>query len=578
MKEMTALKQEFEELAKRLENIEEVGSLELKKVDDELKSLDSRAGLTYTAIASNPEIDLFEKVEAGNVWVDLKEAIRVKMIESSTAYTAKRQLLGVKFAQYRNVKIYKRENQKRINEFRFELDKHSALLNHISDPFAKENMEDTVKDDEKHIARAEELNEKYDKELSELERECRILLEGGKLPLVELTDEEEIIDEINRENTNPTYTKTIVEPKNEVVREEVKEPEEKVIAKFTPRDEEKLDNPLKDDNKVLPTKQEEDEELLASVKPPKKDYDEEAALKKALPPRLEETKAKYEPADIFEVVRDIKKLNPDAEIKTGDVGIDSRAGERFFSSIPADKLVLPEGFYYNEKNGITNKHNTASGLYLAFDVEPLEEKMEKVPAPKKEETKVVPPRLEPKEEKEEKEEKTIVKEPKKEEVKKVPPRLEEKKEEYEHVGEMELDETPVDYKVKEPKPTLWKKIGKVVSRGILYLSLVGTSIQNGISAKFNKSNKVEKPVQKETMSATENEKKTEQNEEELKIELKSNEEKTPDVAAAKDLNTDTKVATTTDNTVKEEETKKENIDIAEEEAFMQFLQENGLSR
>ena len=38
-----------------------------------------------------------------------------------------------------------------------------------------------------------------------------------------------------------------------------------------------------------------------------------------------------------------------------------------------EELVLPEGFYYNDKNGITNKHNTKSGSYISLLVVPLHE-------------------------------------------------------------------------------------------------------------------------------------------------------------------------------------------------------------
>lgn len=31
------------------------------------------------------------------------------------------------------------------------------------------------------------------------------------------------------------------------------------------------------------------------------------------------------------------------------------------------KLILPKGYYYSEKNGITNKHNTKTGMYEVFD-------------------------------------------------------------------------------------------------------------------------------------------------------------------------------------------------------------------
>lgn len=35
-----------------------------------------------------------------------------------------------------------------------------------------------------------------------------------------------------------------------------------------------------------------------------------------------------------------------------------------YGSVPGKNLNLPAGYYYNEK--ITNKHNTASGLYESF--------------------------------------------------------------------------------------------------------------------------------------------------------------------------------------------------------------------
>ena len=38
-------------------------------------------------------------------------------------------------------------------------------------------------------------------------------------------------------------------------------------------------------------------------------------------------------------------------------------------TIPTSKLLLPVGYYWNEKNGITNKHNTEDGLYESFTYE-----------------------------------------------------------------------------------------------------------------------------------------------------------------------------------------------------------------
>ena len=74
--------------------------------------------------------------------------------------------------------------------------------------------------------------------------------------------------------------------------------------------------------------------------------------------------------DFNEIVSKIRELNPDVEIKLGDNDADSLY-YRIFTSVPASELKLPEGFYYNDKNGITNKHHTASGSYITIDVEPL---------------------------------------------------------------------------------------------------------------------------------------------------------------------------------------------------------------
>ena len=78
-----------------------------------------------------------------------------------------------------------------------------------------------------------------------------------------------------------------------------------------------------------------------------------------------------ESVDIYEMTKAIALLNPNAEIRLGNSLLDSQAHHRFFSSVPGEKLFLPSGFYYNEKNGITNKHKTKSGMYVSFKVEDL---------------------------------------------------------------------------------------------------------------------------------------------------------------------------------------------------------------
>lgn len=88
--------------------------------------------------------------------------------------------------------------------------------------------------------------------------------------------------------------------------------------------------------------------------------------------------------NLYEIAEVIQQLNPNAEIRVANMEFDPQATTRFYSSVPMDKLVLPNGFYYNEKNGITNKHNTQSGFYCALEVEDLSMADERTLLPKKE--------------------------------------------------------------------------------------------------------------------------------------------------------------------------------------------------
>lgn len=66
------------------------------------------------------------------------------------------------------------------------------------------------------------------------------------------------------------------------------------------------------------------------------------------------------------IIEKVKELNPDVEIKTD---IDRSI---IFASASVEDLKLPEWFYYNQKNWITNKHNTQSGIYGSVHVYPIE--------------------------------------------------------------------------------------------------------------------------------------------------------------------------------------------------------------
>lgn len=87
--------------------------------------------------------------------------------------------------------------------------------------------------------------------------------------------------------------------------------------------------------------------------------------------------------NLYEIAEVIQQLNPNAEIRVANIAYDPQATSRFYSSVPVGQLVLPEGFYVNEKNGITNKHKTQSGTYCDLSVEALSMADERTLLPKK---------------------------------------------------------------------------------------------------------------------------------------------------------------------------------------------------
>ena len=107
------------------------------------------------------------------------------------------------------------------------------------------------------------------------------------------------------------------------------------------------------------------------------------ADERTLMPKKPKVKDVSQSTNLYEIAEVIQQLNPNAEIRVADMGLDSMATQRFYSSVPVEQLVLPEGFYYNDKNGITNKHNTQTGMYCALEVEDLSKADERTLIPKK---------------------------------------------------------------------------------------------------------------------------------------------------------------------------------------------------
>jgi len=68
---------------------------------------------------------------------------------------------------------------------------------------------------------------------------------------------------------------------------------------------------------------------------------------------------------ITRMAKELERLNPSVQFDVLDYSVSPVI--IIFGTVPGENLILPNGYYYNKKNGITNKHNTASGLYEGFD-------------------------------------------------------------------------------------------------------------------------------------------------------------------------------------------------------------------
>ena len=109
-----------------------------------------------------------------------------------------------------------------------------------------------------------------------------------------------------------------------------------------------------------------------------------------LPKKAEPKKEINNIKDLFE---EITKLNENANLKL----IKEAGSYVILSLVDGKDLKLPENFYYNEKNGITNKHKTESGAYISIMVEKVEPKKSesKEAEPKKSDKKAEPKEIGP---------------------------------------------------------------------------------------------------------------------------------------------------------------------------------------
>lgn len=66
---------------------------------------------------------------------------------------------------------------------------------------------------------------------------------------------------------------------------------------------------------------------------------------------------------IQKLVKELKKLNPNVAMLIDE---DSYPTIIVAKCQSCEELKLPEGYDYNEKNGLTNKHHTTSGMCENF--------------------------------------------------------------------------------------------------------------------------------------------------------------------------------------------------------------------
>jgi len=77
-----------------------------------------------------------------------------------------------------------------------------------------------------------------------------------------------------------------------------------------------------------------------------------------------------ESMNVAEIAEAIRQLNPDVTIELSSPSSPNYRHE-IHASVPGGRLKLPRPFYFTEKNGITNKHRSASGEYTYIAVLPL---------------------------------------------------------------------------------------------------------------------------------------------------------------------------------------------------------------
>lgn len=125
-----------------------------------------------------------------------------------------------------------------------------------------------------------------------------------------------------------------------------------------------------------------------------KNMDEIEPIKEeVIPPVVNDEEQKIQPQtieeeknqslNVFEIAEEIQRLNLDVDVR---VKIENGEPILYFDK-PMEGIILPDGFEYNEKDGITNKHTT-SDAYISINVRAAEKENPKIVTAKAVETQI----------------------------------------------------------------------------------------------------------------------------------------------------------------------------------------------
>ena len=319
-------------------------------------------------------------VEVNKVLAAERENSKEQIIHIVKESDLNRVFAGVTWAVTRSVKLLT-DNYINTNDKIDELEESkSKLKEELANKTNRyQELIDNVNSD-KDILEINTLDEEITSIRSELNSTIKELLDYNK-------NKEDILSEIESYIGSYAPKEEVKEEtleNNELEEEKIEAPSDVIDAEFsenkennndtTELEEETLENKESEEvNKPEETERVNEEEV----------EDLSRADERTLMPKKPKVKDVSQSTNLYEIAEVIQQLNPNAEIRVADMGLDSMATQRFYSSVPVEQLVLPEGFYYNDKNGITNKHNTQTGMYCALEVEDLSKADERTLIPKK---------------------------------------------------------------------------------------------------------------------------------------------------------------------------------------------------